>query len=168
MRDVALDQLATSLGLFDRLLRVASNVDGSYRPNVLAVSFRRFSLSKVSAVGLHRTTVHLQRAEELMMRTILVPTINSPAMKSTFETALLLATRTSAYIEGVPLWFGGPEFVVAEQASSFSMESASYSRPSCRRTVLLPDRPRTDLRLAGLPRYRRVKAWSGTVAVRSM
>jgi len=34
-------------------------IDGSYRPNVLAVSFRRFSLSKVSAVGLHRTTVHL-------------------------------------------------------------------------------------------------------------
>jgi len=97
-------------------------IDGSYRPNVLAVSFRRFSLSKVSAVGLHRTTVHLQRAEELMMKTILVPTINSPAMKSTFETALLLAKRTSAYIEGVPLWFGGPEFVVAEQASSFSME----------------------------------------------
>ena len=56
------------------------------------------------------------------MKTILVPTINSPAMKSTFETALLLAKRTSAYIEGVPLWFGGPEFVVAEQASSFSME----------------------------------------------
>jgi hypothetical protein len=65
-------------------------------------------LSKVSAVGLHRTTVHLQRAEELMMKTILVPTINDPAMKSTFETALLLAKRTSAYIEGVPLWFGGP------------------------------------------------------------
>jgi hypothetical protein len=57
-----------------------------------------------------------------MMKTILVPTINSPVMKSTFETALLLAKRTSAYIEGVPLWFGGPEFVVAEQASSFSME----------------------------------------------
>ena len=57
-----------------------------------------------------------------MMKTILVPTQNNPAMKSTLETALLLAKRTGAYIEGVPLWFGGPEFVVAEQASTFSME----------------------------------------------
>jgi nucleotide-binding universal stress UspA family protein len=57
-----------------------------------------------------------------MMKTILVPTLNNPAMKSTLETALLLARRTSAYIEGVPLWFGGPEFVVADQASTFSME----------------------------------------------
>ena len=56
------------------------------------------------------------------MKTILVPTQNNPAMKSTLETALLLAKRTGAYIEGVPLWFGGPEFVVAEQASTFSME----------------------------------------------
>jgi nucleotide-binding universal stress UspA family protein len=57
-----------------------------------------------------------------MMKTILVPTLNNPVMKSALETALLLAKRTSAYIEGIPLWFGGPEFVVAEQASSFSME----------------------------------------------
>ena len=57
-----------------------------------------------------------------MMKTILVPTQNNPAMRSTLETALLLAKRTGAYIEGVPLWFGGPEFVVAEQASTFSME----------------------------------------------
>jgi hypothetical protein len=49
-------QPASSIGLSV----VASNVDGSLRPNVLAVSFRRFSLSKVSALGLHRTTVHLQ------------------------------------------------------------------------------------------------------------
>ena len=56
------------------------------------------------------------------MKTILVPTQNNPAMRSTLETALLLAKRTGAYIEGVPLWFGGPEFVVAEQASTFSME----------------------------------------------
>ena len=62
-----------------------------------------------------------------MMKTILVPTINNPAMKSTFETALLLAKRTSAYIEGVPLWFGGPEFVVAEQASSFSRARAAQA-----------------------------------------
>jgi nucleotide-binding universal stress UspA family protein len=60
---------------------------------------------------------------ELTMKTILVPTQNSPAVKSTLETAVLLAQRTGAYIEGVPLWFGAPEFVVAELASSFSMET---------------------------------------------
>jgi nucleotide-binding universal stress UspA family protein len=57
------------------------------------------------------------------MKTILVPTQNAPAMTSTLETAVLLAQRTAAYIEGVPLWFGVPEFVVAELASSFSMET---------------------------------------------
>ncbi len=57
------------------------------------------------------------------MKTILVPTQNIPAMKSALETAVLLAQRTSAYVEGVPLWYGVPEFVVAEQASSFSIET---------------------------------------------
>jgi nucleotide-binding universal stress UspA family protein len=57
------------------------------------------------------------------MKTILVPTQNSPAMRSTLETALVLGQRTGAYIEGVPLWFGVPEFVVSELASSFSMET---------------------------------------------
>ena len=57
------------------------------------------------------------------MKTILVPTQNTPAMPSTLETAVLLAQRTGAYIEGVPLWFGVPEFVVSELASSFSMET---------------------------------------------
>jgi nucleotide-binding universal stress UspA family protein len=57
------------------------------------------------------------------MKTILVPTQNIPAMKSTLETAVLLARRTGAYIEGIPLWFGAPEFVMAELASSFSMET---------------------------------------------
>ena len=56
------------------------------------------------------------------MKTILVPTQNIPTMKSTLEAAVLLAQRTGAYIEGVPLWFGVPEFVVSELASSFSME----------------------------------------------
>ena len=56
------------------------------------------------------------------MKTILVPTQNIPAMESALETAVLLAQRTGAYIEGVPLWFGVPEFVVAELASGFSME----------------------------------------------
>lgn len=57
------------------------------------------------------------------MKTILVPTQNTPTMPSTLETAVLLAQRTGAYIEGVPLWFGVPEFVVSELASSFSMET---------------------------------------------
>jgi len=57
------------------------------------------------------------------MKTILVPTQTIPAMKSTLETAVLLAKHTGAYIEGVPLWFGVPEFVVAELASSFSIET---------------------------------------------
>src|SRR5258706_10982924 len=60
---------------------------------------------------------------ELTMKTILVPTQNIPAMKSTLETAVLLAQRTGAYVEGVPLWYGVPEFVVAEQASTFSIET---------------------------------------------
>src|SRR6516164_10142571 len=57
------------------------------------------------------------------MKAILVPTQTIPAMKSTLETAVLLAQHTGAYIEGVPLWFGVPEFVVSELASSFSMET---------------------------------------------
>jgi len=56
------------------------------------------------------------------MKTILVPTQDIPAMRSTLETAVLLAKRTGAYVEGVPLWFGVPEFVVAELASAFSIE----------------------------------------------
>jgi nucleotide-binding universal stress UspA family protein len=56
------------------------------------------------------------------MKTILVPTQNIPAMPSALETAVLLAERAGGYIEGVPLWFGVPEFVVAELASGFSME----------------------------------------------
>src|SRR5712675_2294035 len=63
---------------------------------------------------------------ELTMKTILVPTQNIPAMKSTLEAAVLLAQRTSAYLEGVPLWYGVPEFVVAELASSFSIEIETY------------------------------------------
>src|SRR6516225_4571773 len=63
------------------------------------------------------------RREELTMKTILVPTQSGPFMTPTLETAVLLAQHTGAYIEGVPLWFGVPEFVVAEFASSFSMET---------------------------------------------
>src|SRR5215472_7259506 len=57
------------------------------------------------------------------MKTILVPTQNIPTMRSTLETAVLLAQRTGAYVEGVPLWFGAPEFVVEEMASTFSIQT---------------------------------------------
>jgi hypothetical protein len=57
------------------------------------------------------------------MKTILVPTQNIPTMTSTLETAVLLAQRCGAYIEGVPLWFGVPEFVATEFASTFSIET---------------------------------------------
>jgi universal stress protein family protein len=56
------------------------------------------------------------------MKTILVPTQDTPSMQSALETALLLGRATSAYIEGIPLWFGVPEFVVAELATAFSIE----------------------------------------------
>ena len=36
------------------------------------------------------------------MKTILVPTQNIPSMTSALETAVLLAQRTGAYLEGVP------------------------------------------------------------------
>jgi nucleotide-binding universal stress UspA family protein len=83
---------------------------------------RRLACRMSVPFSLHWTIVHLQEAGQLTMKTILVPTQNISAMKSTLETALVLAQRTGAYIEGIPLWFGVPEFVVAELASGFSME----------------------------------------------
>jgi len=103
------------------LSTVASNLDGSFRPNVLAVLSRRFSLSVPFLAALDYRSFATRG--ELTMKTILVPTQNIPTMKSTLETAVLLAQRTSAYVEGVPLWFGVPEFVVAEMASTFSIET---------------------------------------------
>src|SRR6516164_6988790 len=58
-----------------------------------------------------------------MMKTILVPTQNIAVMQSTLETAVLLARCTGAYIEGFPLRFGIPEFVAAELATSFPLDS---------------------------------------------
>ena len=57
------------------------------------------------------------------MKTILVPTQNIAVMQSTLETAVLLARCTCAYIEGFPLRFGIPEFVAAELATSFPLDS---------------------------------------------
>jgi nucleotide-binding universal stress UspA family protein len=65
---------------------------------------------------------------EVAMKTILLPTQNIHAMKSTLETAVLLAQHTGAYVEGVPLWFSVPEIVLAELASSFSIETYQARR----------------------------------------
>src|SRR6185312_5697539 len=90
---------------------------------LLADSSGRFSLSDVSSVlaALGDRSLPNERSKPAM-KTILVPTQNIGAMRSTLATAVLLAQRTGAYIEGIPLWFGAPEFVVAELASGFSME----------------------------------------------
>jgi len=57
------------------------------------------------------------------MKTILVPTQSIAAMKSTLETAVLLARRTSAYVEGCPLRVALPLYVVAELTTGFAMEA---------------------------------------------
>jgi nucleotide-binding universal stress UspA family protein len=57
------------------------------------------------------------------MKTILVPTQNIVAMTSALEAAVLLAKRTGAYIEGFPLRFSIPQYVVAELATGFSLDS---------------------------------------------
>ena len=62
------------------------------------------------------------------MKTILVPTQNIHAMKSTLETAVLLAQRTGAYVEGVPLWFSVPALVMAELATTVSIETYQAQR----------------------------------------
>jgi nucleotide-binding universal stress UspA family protein len=62
------------------------------------------------------------------MKTILVPTQNIAGMTSALETALLLAQRTGAYIEGFALRFGIPQFVVAELSSGIPMESYQAHR----------------------------------------
>jgi len=62
------------------------------------------------------------------MKTILVPTQNIHAMKSTLETAVPLAQRTGAYVEGVPLWFSVPALVMAELATTVSIETYQAQR----------------------------------------
>ena len=61
----------------------------------------------------------------LRMKTILVPIHNIVAMTSALETAVLLAKRTGAYIEGFPLRFSINQFVVSELATGFSFDSVS-------------------------------------------
>src|SRR5690349_14833264 len=73
---------------------------------LLADSSGRFSLSDVSSVlaALGDRSLPNERSKPAM-KTILVPTQNIGAMRSTLATAVLLVQRTGGYIEGIPLWF---------------------------------------------------------------
>ncbi|TYO61081.1 universal stress protein [Bradyrhizobium hipponense] len=57
------------------------------------------------------------------MKTILVPLQNISMMTSTLDFVVRLAQRTGAYIEGFPLRFGIPQYVVAELAAGIPLES---------------------------------------------
>jgi nucleotide-binding universal stress UspA family protein len=59
----------------------------------------------------------------MSMKTILVPMEPHDGMRSALETALLLAQRSGAYIEGFPLRFGISEFVAVDPAGSIPLES---------------------------------------------
>ncbi len=62
------------------------------------------------------------------MKTILVPTQHIAAMKSALETAVLLARRTGAYIEGFPLRIAIPPYVVAELTAGLTMDAYDAQR----------------------------------------
>jgi nucleotide-binding universal stress UspA family protein len=57
------------------------------------------------------------------MKSILVPIQNIAIMNSTLEIAARLAQRTGAYVEGFPLRFGIPQYIVAELATGISLDS---------------------------------------------
>ncbi len=57
------------------------------------------------------------------MKSILVPVEITDAMRPAMETALLLARRREAYIEGFPLRFGISEFATAEVVGGFPSEA---------------------------------------------
>jgi len=57
------------------------------------------------------------------MKTILVPIETIANMTSALEAAARLAQRTGAYVEGFPLRFGIPQYLVAELATGFSLDS---------------------------------------------
>jgi nucleotide-binding universal stress UspA family protein len=57
------------------------------------------------------------------MKSILVPIEITDAMRPAMETALLLAKRREAYIEGFPLRFGISEFATAEVVGGFPSEA---------------------------------------------
>ena len=62
------------------------------------------------------------------MKTILVPTQHIATMRSALETAVLLARRTSAYIEGFPLRIAIPPYVVAELTAGLTMDAYDAQR----------------------------------------
>lgn len=62
------------------------------------------------------------------MKTILVPTQHIATMKSALETAVLLARRTGAYIEGFPLRIAIPPYVVAELTAGLTMDTYDAQR----------------------------------------
>jgi nucleotide-binding universal stress UspA family protein len=62
------------------------------------------------------------------MKTILVPTQHIATMKSALETAVLLARRTGAYMEGFPLRAVIPPYVVAELTAGLSMDAYDTQR----------------------------------------
>jgi len=61
----------------------------------------------------------------MSMKTILVPTENHDAMRSTLETALLLARRCDSYIEGFALRWGIQEFIGGDIAGGLPIETFS-------------------------------------------
>ena len=62
------------------------------------------------------------------MKTILVPTQHIATMKSALETAVVLARRTGAYIEGFPLRVAIPPYVVAELTAGLTMDAYDTQR----------------------------------------
>jgi hypothetical protein len=61
----------------------------------------------------------------MSMKTILVPTENHDAMRSTLETALLVARRCDSYIEGFALRWGIQEFIGGDIAGGLPIETFS-------------------------------------------
>lgn len=62
------------------------------------------------------------------MKTILVPTQHVATMKSALETAVLLARRTGAYVEGFALRVAIPPYVVAELTAGLTMDAYDAQR----------------------------------------
>jgi nucleotide-binding universal stress UspA family protein len=62
------------------------------------------------------------------MKTILVPTENITETKSALEVAVVLARRCGSYIEGFPLRFALPPYVVAELTVGFTLNDYAEQR----------------------------------------
>lgn len=62
------------------------------------------------------------------MKTLLVPTQHIAAMKSALGTAVVLARRSGAYIEGFPLRLAIPPYVVAELTAGLTMDAYDAQR----------------------------------------